>query len=266
MDRGLQRALVTGASSGIGEEFARQLAARGLGVVLVARREGELKALAEELEDISGVATEVLTADLTLDEDLRVVEERLREGGEARIDLLINNAGFGAYGRFHELDGALQATMVELNVSAVVRLSHAILPHLLAERRGGIINVASTAAFQPDPYGAVYGGTKAFVHSFSQAIHEEVRGQGVRVMSLAPGFTRTEFQDSADVADDAMPEPGVMHPEDVVATALRHFAKGKAVSIPGVANWLGARGAEISPSVISRRVSAILHRRFAGHR
>ncbi|MDX1658294.1 MAG: SDR family oxidoreductase [Nitriliruptorales bacterium] len=262
MDRRIRRALVTGASAGIGEEFARQLARRGVDVVLVARREGELETLAKELATERDVDTEVLTADLTVAADLQAVEERLRDRRERPVDLLVNNAGFGAYGDFHELPLDRQQTMVELNITAVVRLTHAVLPGLRERGRGGVINVASTAAFQPDPYGAVYGGTKAFVHSFTQALHEELRGSGVRAMSLCPGYTRTEFQEVADVSH-GVPELAVLHPDDVVSGALRDFTRGRATSIPGAIHWLEARAAEVSPQSISRKLSGLVHERWA---
>lgn len=256
-------ALITGASAGIGEEFARQLARRGVDLVLVARREDELERLGAELSAQPRVETEVLAADLIDPEDLRRVEQRLRDGGDRPVDLLINNAGFGAYGEFHALDLERQHAMIELNVTAVIRLTHAILPSLRARGRGGIINVASTAAFQPDPYGAVYGATKAFVHSFSQALHEEMKGSGVRVLSLAPGYTRTGFQDVADVSH-GVPDPVVLHPGQVVESALRDFTRGRATSIPGALHTISARASEIGPSSISRRLSGAVHRRWAG--
>jgi uncharacterized protein len=253
------RALVTGASSGIGAGFARHLADRGVELVLVARRQDRLDELAATLP----VPSEVLAADLTDPDGLAAVEDRVRRA-DAPVDLLVNNAGFGAYGPFGELTADRQARMVELNVTALVRLTHAALGQLTARRTGGVINVGSTAGFQPDPYAAVYGATKAFVRSFTEALHEELRGTGVRAMLLAPGITTTEFQDVSGVHVGPAVEAAAMPVEPVVEAALRDFARGRAVSVPGAANLVGAIGADLSPSVLTRRASGIVHRRFAG--
>jgi uncharacterized protein len=255
------RALVTGASSGIGEEFARQLAARDVELVLVARRRERLEALAAELP----VGCEVLPADLTEEAALARVEARLRAAA-APVDLLINNAGFGAYGRFEDLPLDRQLRMLDLNVTALVRLARAVVDQLRPRGVGGLINVGSTAGFQPDPYGAVYGGTKAFVRSFTEALHEELRGSDVHAMLLAPGITSTEFQDVSGVHLDPVVEAVTMPVRPVVEAALRDFARERAVSVPGTINRLGAIGSDVTPSAVSRRLSAALHRRFAGDR
>ncbi len=261
-DTTIRRALVTGASSGIGEEFARQLAARGTDLVLVARREERLHELADELR-ARGRDVEVVPADLTEARDLARIEARLETAVEP-VDLLVNNAGFGLYGPFAELDRDRQAAMVDLNATAVVRLTHAAVGRLVTVDHGGVINVASTAAFQPDPYGAVYGATKAFVLSFTEALHEELRATGVRAMALCPGFTVTEFQDVADVQDGAMPAPGVMEVGPVVREGLDAFTRGRAVCLPGLVNKLTAGGAGVTPSAVTRRLSKLTHRRFVG--
>jgi uncharacterized protein len=253
------RALVTGASSGIGACFAQQLANRGVELVLVARRRDRLEELASQLP----VPCEVLPADLTDAADLAAVEERAGRR-DLPVDLLVNNAGFGAYGPFPELPLDRQAAMVALNVAALVRLSYAVIGQLRERGTGGIINVGSTAGFQPDPYAAVYGATKAFVRSFTEALHEELRGTGVRAMLLAPGITTTEFQDVSGVQVDRAVEAASMPVEPVVEAALRDFARGRVVSVPGAANLAGAIGSDLSPSVLSRRVSGLVHRRFAG--
>ena len=179
-------ALVTGASSGIGEAYARLLAAKGHDLVVVARNEEKLRSLEKELR----VSVEVLPADLADAGELALVEKRAAEG----VDLLVNNAGFGTTGRFHELPLDKEDEEIRLNVTAVMRLSHAALPSMLAKGSGGIINVSSIAGFQPAPGNATYCGTKAFVTSFTQALAEEVRGTGVRVQVVAPGATKTEWQ------------------------------------------------------------------------
>jgi uncharacterized protein len=255
----IERALVTGASAGIGEEFARQLAARGVALTLVARRRDRLEGLASELD----VDVEILPADLIDPADRAVVEQRLASLDDP-VDLLVNNAGFGLYGEAMELDIERQQTMIELNVLALTRLARAALGQQLQRGRGGVINVGSTAGFQPNPHGAVYGATKAFVRSFSEALAEELRGEPVHVMLLAPGFTDTEFQAVAGIADGALPDPARMTAEPVVRAALRDFARDRVVCVPGTANAIAARGSDVAPSAISRRVSGLVHRRFAG--
>lgn len=255
----IERALVTGASSGIGEQFARQLAQRQVALTLVARRRERLEELAAELE----VDVEVLPADLTDPQDRDLVEERLR-AEQRPIDLLVNNAGFGAYGQFAGLGLDEQARMVELNVTALLRLSHAAVTAQRARGRGGLINVGSTAGFQPDPHAATYGATKAFVRSLTEALAEELRTEPVRVMLLCPGFTETEFQDVAHIEPGLLPRVARMGAEPVVATALRDFARGRTVSVPGAANGVMAAGSDVVPSAIGRRISGVVHRRFAG--
>jgi uncharacterized protein len=257
----IARALVTGASSGIGEAFARSLAARGVETVLVARRRDRLEALAAELPGMS----EVLPADLLSDEGVAVVERRLRRSDDP-IDLLVNNAGFGAYGAFEDLPLDAQIRMVDLNVAALVRLTHVAIEQLRARRTGGVINVGSMAGLQPNPYSAVYGGTKAFVRSFTEAVHDEMRGTGVRVMLLAPGFTDTEFQDVADLQLSPVAAAALMPVQPVVDRALRDFARGRAVCVPGTLYRVTAYAADLSPSVLSRRISGVVHRGFAGRR
>jgi short-subunit dehydrogenase len=246
-------ALVTGASSGIGQSFARRLARGGHDLVLVARDASRLEALAKELDAQCSAASEVLSADLTDATQLARVEARLR--AEPAIDVLINNAGFGSYGNFHELDVDVEAREVQLNVTALVRLTHAALGPMVARGSGSVLNVASVAAFQPVPGDATYAATKAFVLSFTEAVHEELRGTGVHMTVLAPGFTRTEFQERADY--DASNVPGFMWQEadEVVEAALAALAKNRAVCVPGVLNRVTATLSGITPHVITRRVS-----------
>jgi short-subunit dehydrogenase len=254
----VQRALITGASSGIGEAFAHHLADRGVELVLVARREDRLRALAGTLQ----VATEVVPADLTDDADLGRVEARLA-AAHAPIDLLVNNAGYGAYGAFADLGANRQVGMVELNTIALLRCARAVLPGLVARGTGGIINVGSVAGAQPDPFAATYGATKAFVSSFSQAVHEEVRAEGVTVMLLAPGLTTTEFAEVSDLHAPSGAARVAMSADEVVAAALRDFARGRAVSVPGSGNRLVVAAAGVSPDGITRRVSGWMHRRMS---
>lgn len=261
--RPISRALVTGASAGIGEELARQLAARGADLTLVARREDRLTDFAHELTTQHGIDVEVLAADLTIPEELGLVEKRLRDT-DAPIDLLVNNAGFGGYGRFHDLGVDRQSRMIELNVGALMRLSHAAASTMATQGHGGIINVSSTAAFQPGPFGATYGATKAFVQSFTEALYEELRGTGVHVMSLAPGFTTTEFQDEADVDASTMPAAARMTPDTVAEGAIRAYDRGKVTYVPGILNKIGATSAALGPSAVGRKVAGSVQRRWIG--
>lgn len=256
----LRRALVTGASAGIGEEFARQLAARGTDLVLVARRGDRLEELAEELRD-AGREVEVLPADLATPDGRDVVAARLQRVDDV-VDLLVNNAGLGAYGRFAGQDPDLLEHLVEVNVIAVQRLMHAALPGMLDRGHGAIINVASTASFQPNPYGAVYGATKTYVLNLTQAVHEEVRGRGVRLMALCPGFTTTEFQEVASVGT-SLPEVAVQRADEVVSSALRALGKGQVVHVTGLANKIVALGSTATPTALTRKLSGLLHRTVA---
>jgi short-subunit dehydrogenase len=226
-------ALVTGASQGIGEAFARQLAAHGQDLVLVARSEDRLQALAGELAEQHGVAAHVIAADLARPgAGESVFAETERRGLE--IDLLVNNAGFSRAGAFAELPLNVQADMVRLNVNALVDLTRLYLPAMCRRGCGGVINVASTAGFQPVPRMAVYGATKAFVLSFSEAVAAEVEGDGVRVMALCPGATGTEFWATAGIWAERtgrMPTP-----DEVVAAGLRAFERGRWSYVPGFFN------------------------------
>jgi short-subunit dehydrogenase len=199
-------ALVTGASGGIGAAFADVLAKRGHDLVIVSRSRPRLDARAEEIRAARGAAVEVVVADLETQAGVEVVEARL--GDETRpVELLVNNAGYGAFGNFHELAIDNEVAMIELNVVALVRLTHAALESMVGRGHGGVINVSSVGAYQPTPSYATYSATKAFVSSFTNAIHEELRGTGVKAMVVAPGFARTDFHARAEVAAHAQP-PG----------------------------------------------------------
>jgi short-subunit dehydrogenase len=194
--------LVTGASSGIGADIARSLVRRGHGVSLVARRAERLEELAQELRASHGVRVEVLECDLA-DEAAR--GRMLGRLGELalNVEVLVNNAGFGTGGRFDELDAEREVEMVRLNAEAVVALCARFVPEMLRRGRGGVLNVASTAAFQPLPRQATYAATKAFVLSFTDSLHAELAGSGVAVTALCPGPVRTEFADTAGIGEDA---------------------------------------------------------------
>jgi uncharacterized protein len=253
----IRRALVTGASDGIGQGFARALAARGVELVVTARREDRLHRLAAELP----VDVEVVAGDLADPRVRAVLAERLRDP-ERPVDLLVNAAGFGAYGSFVDLDPVGAQTMIAVNLAALVELTHAALAGQLERGHGAVVNVGSIAGYVPGPFGAVYAASKAFVASFTQAVHEELRGSDVRVMLLAPGVTDTGFQAVAGAASGAIPAMLRMEVGPVVATALRDLARGRAVSVPGGCNRLVAVSAPLAPAALSRRVSAAVHRRY----
>ncbi len=247
-------AVVTGASSGIGRAFALALADRGYDLVVVARDAARLETLADEIRDAYGAQAEVLSADLSDPSSLLEVETRVADAGRP-IDLLVNNAGFGTSGAFAALPIAREQQEIQLNVVALVRLTHAAIDGLVARGRGGVINVASIAGYQPTPGNAVYGATKAFVMSFTQAVHEELKGTGVKCMVLAPGFTRTEFQVRAGF--DSSEVPGFLWQDaaTVVGHSLRAYDRGRAVCVPGPLNAATAAFTAVTPQSITRRIA-----------
>jgi short-subunit dehydrogenase len=250
-------ALVTGASSGIGLEFARQLAANGHDLVVVARDEPKLKDLAAEVS----TEVEVLRADLTDPTDLASVEARLSDASRP-VDVLVNNAGFGTMGPFAQLPVEDEEREIRLNVIALVRLTRAALPGMLERKQGGILNVSSIGAFQPGPFNATYSATKAFVTSFTEAVHEEVRGSGVHVIALCPGLTKTGFQAASGATASTMPGFLWQTSEQVVKTALRALRRNHAVSVPGVQNKGAAFLVRVVPRGVVRRMSAGVGRRL----
>jgi uncharacterized protein len=251
------RALVTGASAGIGRSIAIELAERGVELVLVARREDRLTELAAALPG----RIETLVADLAAPADLARVAARLRQTDEP-VDLLVNNAGLGSYGPLADQDPSSSQTMIDLNVGAVTALTHAALDQLVPRGSGGIINVGSIAGMQPGPGGAVYGATKAYIHALTEAVHAEVRDTGVHVMLLAPGITATEFHDQAGVDRDRLPGSVIMDADDVARAALDAYAQRKVVCVPGAANRAAALGAKLAPAALGRRVAALVHDRM----
>jgi short-subunit dehydrogenase len=223
-------ALITGASSGIGAEFARQLAAKGTNLNLVARREEKLVALAEELQKKYTISIDIIPADLSKTEDVIRVETAI--AGIPELDLLVNNAGFGTVSRFHEGDPRSHFDMLQVHVTASVRLTRSVLPGMVARKRGWIINVASVAAFFP--YGSVmYPSTKAFLVSFSQALQTELQGTGIRVQALCPGFTYTEFHDVINMDRKIVPKFMWISADRVVSTSLKALPRGRVIVVPG---------------------------------
>ena len=255
----VSRALITGASSGIGEVYARRLAARGADLVLVARRADRLEALAGELEQ-QGVSVEVLDADLTDDDELVTVADRVA-AVEAPVDLLVNNAGFGVTGVFAELPVARQMAMVELNVGALVRLTHAALGAMVGRGAGAIVNVSSLAAFQPMAHTATYAATKAFVLSFTEAVAEEARGSGVSLQVLCPGLTRTEFHTANDFDVAWIPQLAWQSAEQVVDASLAALGGRRVVVVPGLVNRAVATASSLGPGRVVRWVASTLARR-----
>lgn len=237
-----ERALVTGASSGIGREIALQLAADGTELVLVARNEDRLNELADELD----VECEILVADLGDTAELSYVEERLRDTTRA-IDLLVNNAGFGTTGSATELEVEREAAVVDVNVVAVHRLALIAAKRMVEEGRGGILNVSSMAGFMANPTTATYSATKAFVTTFSESLHSDVRDAGVHVTALCPGFTRTEFQDRADYDTSNLPNAVWQSADEVAREGLAGVARNSAIIVPGMQNKVGAAMINVMP-------------------
>ena len=247
-------AVVTGASSGLGAVFAERLADRGMPLVLTGRDADRLERVRRHVQEKApGVAVDLVVGDLGTETGIQDLLNAL-DGRE--IDILINNAGFGTYGPLVEIAAEREHELVAVNVDALVRLTHAVLPGMLARDRGGILNVASTIAFQPGPYQATYGASKAFVLSFSQALSAETRQTGVAVTALCPGPTRTGFVDAldADVSQTAVYK-NLAEPEPVVDAGLRALDRGRPVVVPGWRNWLMANASRMSPGWMATRIS-----------
>jgi uncharacterized protein len=251
-------ALITGASSGIGECFARALASRGHNLALVARSKDKLEALGTELSSKHGIRAVPISCDLSLAGAVAVLVETLRQE-RMEVDLLINNAGFGARGEFWALPLDRQSEMIQLNNLALIELTHALLPAMIEDKRGAIINVSSTASFQPVPYTSAYAATKAFVTSFSMALAEEVRPYGIRVVTLCPGGTKTNFFVAGDYQRRTLPG-GLQSPEEVVAEALQALDRGGALVVPRFLNKLSVFGQRFLPRSVVARITARLFR------
>ena len=242
-------ALITGASAGLGVDFARQLSKRGHSLVLAARRKDRIEALAKELGNARAV-----TIDLSKSGSAAKLLADLKAAGE-QIEILINNAGFGLIGRFAELDAKRQREMIDLNVGTLTDLCRAVAPAMIKRKSGGIINVASTAAFQPGPNMAVYFATKAFVLSFTEALHEELKPHGIHVTALCPGPTRTEFGDVAGFGGNGLFDRVAMNAEEVVAAGLRGLDRNRAVVVAGWINKLVAASTRFAPRPVARKIA-----------
>lgn len=247
------RVLVTGASGGIGLAIAEEFSRRGHSVVLVARNKEKLETEARRLTESYGVETSFHPADLT---DPAAREELVAsmDNHDRPIDVLVNNAGFATYGLFHELPPEGEATMVRLNVEAVVSLSRLFLSGMVARRRGGLLNVASTAAFQPGPLMATYYATKAFVLSHGEALANEVAEHDLTVTTLCPGPTESNFQRSAEMEQSKLLKAGLMDAATVARAGVSGFLAGKRVVIPGFRNRFGAFLAWLMPRGLVTKV------------
>ncbi|WP_169700367.1 SDR family NAD(P)-dependent oxidoreductase [Mesotoga infera] len=250
----LKKALITGASSGIGREFARELASKGYETILVARRYERLKDISEELTAQFNSPSTPVQADLSQRDDLERVSGYLYG-----VDLLVNNAGFGLIGSFSVLEGEKELEMIRLNVESLYRLSKF---YVIARREqgGGIINVASTAAYLPVPFMAVYAATKAFVLSFSEALSEELKDSNFKVMVLSPGPTNTEFFEVA--SGKSRKVYGSMAPEKVVKKAMSAYEKSKRSVVSGFSNKVVAGGSKIAPKALLLKVAGRVFRDF----
>ena len=254
-------ALVTGASGGIGEELARLFAADGHDLVLVARSRDKLTRLAEELKAKHGVAARVLAADLVRDEAPQEIFEELSADG-VTVDALVNNAGVGTYGLFAETDLQSELDLLQVNIVALTHLSKLFLPGMMARRRGYLMNVASTAAFQPGPLMAVYYASKAYVLSLSEALANECEGTGVRISALCPGPTETGFVAAAGMGDSKLFDRAVMDARTVAVEGYRGLLAGKTIVIPGLRNNLLARSIGFFPrGLVTKVVRGIQEKR-----
>ena len=246
-------ALVTGPTAGIGHAFAHQLAARGYDLVLVARNEGRLEQTAAGLRAAHGIEVEVLQADLSSRTEMARVEARLADP-DRPVDLLVNNAGFGLKGRFLDNTADAETAMLDVLVTAVLRLSHAALVAMAERGHGGIINVSSVAGFLPR---GSYSAAKAWVNSFSAWAANEYRSRGVKVMSLCPGFTKTEFHERMNVSRGSVPDFLWLDADNLVATALSDFDMGRVYSIPSLQYKVIATASRLIPTSLLQRFQTL---------
>lgn len=247
-----ETALVTGASGGIGLELTRLFAADHSNVVLVARSQDKLELLAEELRR-DGVKVSVLPTDLADPAAPQAIFDQLTGHG-ITVDVVVNNAGFGAMGTVADLPLGRQLQMIQVNVAALTHLTRLFLPGMIERKRGGILNVGSTAGFQPGPNMAVYYAGKAFVLSFTEALAEELIGKGIQVTCLAPGATATGFQATARLEDALLFRLGTMDAKTVAQLGYRGFRRGRVIVIPGFKNKLGAFAVRLVPRVFVRKL------------
>jgi hypothetical protein len=255
--------LITGASGGIGACFARALGARGRDLVLVARSKDKLEALKREIAAKHSVRIEVVEQDLSLEGAAERLAAILSERGIA-VDLLVNNAGFGAHGEFWKLPLKRQSEMLRLNVVTLTELTHLLLPAMVERRGGGVINISSTASFQPVPYTSVYAATKAYVTSFSMGLAEEVGEYGVKVLALCPGGTATNFWEAGQFSKRDFPG-GLQAPEEVVEVGLRAFDRGRSLAVPRFINRLMIFAQRLAPRRLVARQAGNVFRPRSRH-
>ncbi|MGC4091825.1 MAG: SDR family oxidoreductase [Polyangiaceae bacterium] len=246
--------LVSGASSGLGEEFARQLAHLGANLVLTARSEQKLRLFAQDLAQVNGIQTHVVVADLAEPEGIRGLLSGIDALG-VQVCHVINNAGFGSTGAFSLSEAQAEARMVRLNCEAVMSITRHFLPGMLARNEGGFLNVASTSGFQPTPFMATYGATKAFVVSFSLALAEELRGSQLRVTALCPGPVLTGFQRSAGIQKSGLMRVAKLDAPRVVRSALDAYAEGRLLQVPGALNSVQAAAVRFLPRGVVLRAT-----------
>jgi len=254
-----ETALITGASSGIGRELARLFAADRSDLVLVARREDRLRALSQELSSRFGVRALVLAKDLALPSACREIEDELTSAG-IQVDVLVNNAGFGDLGTFSSLGLERQMQMAQVNMIAVTELTRRILPAMVGRRRGGVLNVASAAAFQPGPMMSVYYASKAYVLHFSEGLAEELAGTGVSATCLCPGPTSTEFGANSHMGGTLAFRLGTMSAVQVAQAGYDGFRAGKAIVVPGWRNKCIAFSVRLGRRSVVRKIVKFLHR------
>lgn len=254
-------ALITGASGGFGADFARLFAQDGYDLVLIARSEGKLKQLAQELVSQHGIRALVIAQDLTAAAAPQQIFDQLQTAG-VQVEVLINNAGFASYGLFHELDMNKELELVQLNVKTLVHLTRLFLPGMVQRGRGRVLNVASTAAFQPGPLMANYYASKAYVLSFSEALANELEGTGVTTTCLCPGPTRTGFQDRAAMQESKLVQGGLMDSMTVARQGYAGLVAGKTIIVPGFQNWIGT----FLPRFVPRKMATRLVRNLQERR
>jgi hypothetical protein len=247
--------LITGASSGFGADFARQLAARGANLILTARSEGKLVALGEELSRKHGIEHKVIAQDIGAPGGAKALCDRVKALG-VEVDHVINNAGFGVGGPFAKADPARAADMIRLNCEALAVITGELLPPMIARNRGGFLQVASVAGFQPTPYISVYGATKAFVVNFTAGLAEELRESNVRMCALCPGPVETGFQAAAGIEIAPAQRASVLSSEDTVRRGIAAYEARRVVYVPGVVNKLGGLAAKFFPRMVVAHAAA----------
>ncbi len=253
----MNNVLITGASSGIGLELARLFARDGNNLVIVARREELLNKIAGELNSDFGVEVEIIAKDLTLEKSSDEIFMQLKD---REIDIVVNNAGFGAVGPFSELDYKRQVDMIKLNITALTSLTRLFIPRMVERNSGGILNVGSLAGFQPGPYATIYYATKAFVLSFTEGLKEELKNTNIKITCLAPGPTNTEFGEVSGLDKSFLFKFGTMGAKEVALKGYNGFLNGKTVVIPGFSNKLLPLLVRLSPRFLVRSITAKLNR------